>query len=70
MKHKIEFISINIDGEERDWHLTQDELIKKWKSEECDLPSLDDPIESCIFSGIHLYFENFSQLLYAFIGEN
>jgi len=70
MDQKIEFISINVDGIERNWSITPDELIDKYKSSEYDLPSLEDTIVSCVFAGTILYFENFSQLLYTFTGEN
>ena len=70
MDQKIEFISINVDGIERNWSITPEELIEKYKSSEYDLPSLEDTIVSCAFAGTILYFENFSQLLYTFTGEN
>lgn len=66
--NKIEFISYNVDGEQREWHLTPDELMNEFHGESV-LPSLDDPIVSCVFAGVHLYFETFSELMYTFTGE-
>ncbi len=68
MEHKIEFISVNVDGEQREWHLTPDDLCEEFHGE-CDLPSLDDTIVSCVFAGVMLYFENFSELMSVFTGE-
>lgn len=66
---KIEFISINCNGEEREFHLTPDELYEEFNGE-CDLPDLGDTIVSCVFAGTHLYFETFSELMYVFTGED
>ena len=68
MEHKIEFISINCNGEEREWHMTPTEMYEEYNGE-CDLPDLGDTIVSCVFAGTRLYFETFSEMVYAFFGE-
>ena len=67
MEHMIEFISINCDGKEREWHLTPTELYDEY-SDGCDLPDLGDTILSCVFAGVHLYFETFSEIVNTFLG--
>ena len=67
-EHTIYFISINVDGEERVWELTPSALVNEFHGK-CDLPSLDDTILSCRFADTTLYFETFSDLMYAFTGE-
>jgi hypothetical protein len=68
MENKIEFISLNVDGEQREWHMTPSEMYEEYNGE-CDLPSLNDTIVSCVFAGVHLYFETFSDMVYTFFGE-
>ena len=65
---KIEFISLNADGEQRTWSMTPEELLNEWHGE-ADLPDLSDTIVSCVFDGTVLYFETFSELMYVFTGE-
>ena len=68
MEHKIEFISIHCNGEEREWHITPTEMCEEYNGE-CDLPDLGDTIVSCVFAGTRLYFETFSEMVYTFLGE-
>lgn len=69
MEHKITFISINCEGEEREFSFTPDELMDEFYREN-DLPDYDDTIVSCIFAGVHLYFENFGELVMTFLGND
>lgn len=69
MNHEITFISINCDGEDR-WNCYTPEGLMDEYYGECDLPDLEDTIESCIFAGVHLYFETFGELLRTFIGND
>ena len=68
MEHKIEFISLNVDGVQREWHMTPSEMYEEYNGK-CDLPSLDDTIVSCVFAGTRLYFETFSDMICTFFGE-
>lgn len=68
MEHKITFISINCDGEEREFSYTPDGLMDEYDNGG-DLPDLYDTIVSCIFAGTHLYFETFGEMLGTFIGN-
>ena len=68
LENKIRFISLNVDGEQREWDLTPSELNEEYHGE-CALPSLNDTIVSCVFAGVHLYFETLSDLVYTFLGE-
>ena len=63
--YKIVFICINEDGEERRWSMTPSELYKEFFGA-CDLPNLNDPIDSCTYNGTPLSFDTFSDLLSAF----
>ena len=69
MNHEITFISINCEGEEREFSYTPDNLMDEYYGE-CDLPDLEDTIVSCIFAGVHLYFETFSELVRTFLGSD
>lgn len=68
MNNVIHFISINVEGEEVEWHMTPTEMYEEYYGE-CDLPDLGDPIVSCTFAGTILYFETFSDMVYTFFGE-
>lgn len=68
MESKIHFMSINVDGEQREWCMTPSEMHEEFNGE-CDLPSLDDTILSCVFGGVILYFETFSDMVQVFFGE-
>ena len=67
MEYTIHFISINVNGEQKEWHMTPTELMEEFYGE-CDLPSLEDTIMSCQYAGTILYFETFSELMYVFTG--
>lgn len=67
MDDVIHFISVNVDGEDREWDMTLIELRREYYGK-CDLPSHDDLILSCDYAGAPLYFKNFGDMVYTFLG--
>lgn len=67
MEHKINFTTINSDGNEVKWSWTPDELEEKYWGDE-DIPMLDDGMVDCEFAGQPLYFETFEDLVMTFLG--
>ena len=64
----IHFITINCDGEQRDWHMTPTELMEEFNSVECNLPMNDDTVLTCRYGGTQMYFETFGELNQVFLG--
>jgi len=72
MEHKIEFKSINADGQTREWSMTKQELYDEYFQGECDLPSLDDVVFDCYVSSTYdnteIFCTTFKQLMETVIG--
>ena len=62
----ITFVTINCDDKQREWNFDSVDVLSKAYWTTCDIPSLDDPIVSCEFMGIPLYFGTFSDLITTF----
>lgn len=67
MENKINFTTINCDGDEVKWSWTPDELEEKYWEDE-DIPMLDDEMVDCEFAGQKLYFGTFNDLVMTFLG--
>lgn len=65
----IGFISINVNGEQTEYSMTPSEMYEEYQNEDNDLPELNDTILSCVFGGVYLYFETFSDMVLTFFGE-
>ncbi len=63
----IHFISVNADGEDKEWNMTIAALREEYYGD-CDLPSNDDLILSCDYAGASLYFKDFGDMVYTFLG--
>ncbi len=70
---KLDFISINKDGERVEWHMTISEMYKRYQGNnnlgDGTLPALSDTILACVFAGVHLYFKTFSDMADTFYGR-
>ena len=67
-EHKIDFISIDEDGNEHMHSYTIHELVETLNFDWYKLPNANDSISECVFCGEYLNFTTFSDLLRAFIG--
>lgn len=59
------FFTINADGGIRPWRMTLDDLRNEYYGN-CDLPSLDDPVESFELDGVPMYFDTFYDVIKTF----
>lgn len=62
---KLVFWTINTDGNLKPWCMTLDDLKNEYYGN-CDLPSLDDPVESFEMDGIPMYFDTFYDVIKTF----
>ena len=62
---KLVFLTINVDGSLKPWRMTLDDLKNEYYGN-CDLPSLDDPVESFEMDGIPMYFDTFYDVIKTF----
>lgn len=62
---KLVFLTINVDGSLKSWRMTLDDLKNEYYGN-CDLPSLDDPVESFEMDGIPMYFDTFYDVIKTF----
>lgn len=62
---KLVFWTINVDGNLKPWRMTLDDLKNEYYGN-CDLPSLDDPVESFEMDGIPMYFDTFHDVIKTF----
>ncbi len=67
-EHEIGFVSVDAKGNDKTWSMTPSEMYERY-NENGDLPALNDSINGCVFAGVHLYFETFSDMIYTFFGE-
>ena len=59
------FFTINADGNIKPWRMTLDDLKNEYYGN-CDLPSLDDPVESFEMDGVPMYFDTFDDVIKTF----
>lgn len=62
---KLVFWTINTDGNLKLWRMTLDDLKNEYYGN-CDLPSLDDPVESFEMDEIPMYFDTFYDVIKTF----
>ena len=65
-EHKIDFISIDDDGNEHEWHFTVSELVDAMNNRD-ELPEFNHAISQCVASGMRLHFTTFFDLFKAFV---
>lgn len=61
----LSFFTINAGGGIRPWRMTLDDLRNEYYGN-CDLPSLDDPVELFELDGIPMYFDTFYDVIKTF----
>lgn len=67
----LEFTTINVDGEKRNWKFDSvDELKAAYTAENYDLPDGDDPVIELCLNGVTLYVDTFEQLYRLLAGES
>ena len=62
---KLVFYTINADGNIRLWRMTLDDLRNEYYYN-CDLPSLDDPVDFFEMDGTRMYFDTFHDVIDTF----
>lgn len=69
MMERLFFITININGEFRQWHMTLNNLREEYYGN-CDLPSLDDRVTQFEMNELPMYFNTFSDIIKTFGIDN
>ena len=64
------FTTINADGKYIKWSMTLNKLREEYYSEECNIPSLDDPIADFEINGTSMYFDTFYDVIKVFGIDN
>lgn len=60
----LDFVTINVDGEYKEWHFDSiEELRREYYEEEYTLAGNDDPVTEMEFYGIPMYVNSFNDII-------
>ena len=65
-EHKIDFISVDKNGNQSEWHMTSSELIDAFNLHYDSMPKFTDTVLSCAFANQYLKFKTVGDLWYTF----
>jgi len=65
-EHRIDFITVDDDGNESEWHMTASEMIDGFNMNYDSMPKFTDTVLSCAFANQKLKFKTVADLWYTF----